>query len=450
MKQPRSTRPRAPAAAPADQSPEADPGRRRFLGAALASSALAVPALTAAPRVYAAPGSTRFLLVFMRGGYDCANLLVPWSSSFYYESRPHIAIAAPRAGAGAEAWAAAGAGVDPSANAGAGGNADADADAAVKLDAEWALAPAVRDTLGALYGRGQAAFIPFAGTDDLSRSHFETQDNIELGQPLASAHDLRSGFMARLAGCLQGAAPIAFTDSLPLAFKGEAGIASISLQHVGRPVFDDYQRAVLDQLYAGTHLQAAVAEGLELRAQVSQAMQQEMRAANRGAIGSHGFELTAERMAWLMQDRYRLGFVDVGGWDTHVNEGGAHGQLAANLSSLGSGLATFAQALGPAWNDTVVVVLSEFGRTFRQNGDGGTDHGHGSVYWVLGGGIKGGRIAGEQVPVSAATLFQNRDYPVLNNYRAVLAGLFGRLWGLSSQQLDTVFPGAAPQELQLV
>jgi uncharacterized protein (DUF1501 family) len=151
-----------------------------------------------------------------------------------------------------------------------------------------------------------------------------------------------------------------------------------------------------------------------------------------------------------MRDQYRLGFIDVGGWDTHVNEGGAQGALATNLDSLGRGLQVFAQTLGPEWHDTVVVVLSEFGRTFRENGNRGTDHGHGSVHWVLGGGIAGGRMAGEQLAIRPGALLQDRDYPVLNNYRNVLGGLFGRLWDLSPGQLERVFPGAAPVDLKLV
>jgi uncharacterized protein (DUF1501 family) len=97
-----------------------------------------------------------------------------------------------------------------------------------------------------------------------------------------------------------------------------------------------------------------------------------------------------------------------------------------------------------------VVVVSEFGRTFRENGDRGTDHGHGTVYWVLGGHVRGGRIVGEQVAVNQKTLLQNRDYPVLNNYRDLLGGLLGRTWGLSTSQLQAVFPGARPNTLQLV
>ena len=94
--------------------------------------------------------------------------------------------------------------------------------------------------------------------------------------------------------------------------------------------------------------------------------------------------------------------------------------------------------------------LSEFGRTFRENGNGGTDHGHGSVYWVLGGGLRGGRIAGEQVRVEQATLFQNRDYPVLNDYRALLGGLFVRLYGTTPAQVGTDLPGVAARDIGLV
>jgi uncharacterized protein (DUF1501 family) len=394
--------------------------RRHFLRTGLA----AAPALTVAGRLFAAPASTpRFLCVFLRGGYDCANFLVPWSSSFYYEKRPRIAIARPDA---------------------------AITDGALQLDSDWALAPAVRDSLGPLYQQRQAVFIPFAGSDDLTRSHFETQDSIELGQPVQSTRDFRSGFLARLAGTLNGSTPIAFTDTLPLAFRGDSGIASISLQRGGKSPFDATETATLRDMYAGGHLESAVREGLELQQEVAQAMQEEMQAANRGAISTKGFELTAERMARFIRTQYRLGFVDVGGWDTHVNEGGAHGALATNLNSLGKGLASFAEALGDEWNNTVVFVLSEFGRTFRENGNAGTDHGHGSVYWVLGGRVNGGRVAGEQVRVAHDTLFQDRDYPVLNNYRSVLASIFGTLWGLGPQQLDVIFPGAPPLDLKLV
>jgi uncharacterized protein (DUF1501 family) len=388
-------------------------------------------------RLYAAPaGGPRFLLVFLRGGYDSTNLLIPYSSSFYYESRPNIAIAKPQVGSNTGALA---------------------------LDGDWALAPAVRDTIGTMYAQRQVAFIPFAGTDDLTRSHFETQDSIELGQPIGAGRNFRSGFLGRLSDTLVVGhaadgrpggsdlnASISFTDALPLAFEGNATVPNLSLKNVGKPPFDARQAGILSDLYAGHHLQSAVRDGLELRQEVAQTFADEMDAANRNAINTKGFELEAERMGKLMRDKYRIGFIDVGGWDTHVNEGGAEGTLATNLGSLGRGLQVFSQSLGTEWNNTVVVVLSEFGRTFCENGNRGTDHGHGTVYWILGGSINGGTIRGEQQRLARGTLFQDRDYPVLNDYRSVLGGLFHSLWDLSPTQLGHVFQDAAPVDLKLV
>jgi uncharacterized protein (DUF1501 family) len=392
----------------------------------LGCAALAGAAVTG--RLYAAPpGSPRFLLVFLRGGYDSTNLLIPYSSSFYYESRPNIAIAKP----------------DSSSNTGA-----------LALDADWALAPAVRDTIGVLYQQRQVAFIPFAGTDDMTRSHFETQDSIELGQPTSGARNYRSGFLGRLSETLTGsaanAAPIAFTDALPLAFEGGSTVPNLSLKNVGKPAFDERQAKILDEMYANHHLEAAVREGLDLRQEVAQKFAEEMSAANRNAITPKGFELEAERMGRLMRDKYRIGFIDVGGWDTHVGEGAAQGTLANNLAGLGRGLQIFSQTLGSEWNSTVVVVLSEFGRTFRENGNRGTDHGHGTVYWVMGGSLAGGCVAGEQRAVAHDMLLQDRDFPVLNDYRAVLGGLFRSLWGLTPEQCGRIFAGVVPRDLRLV
>jgi len=175
-----------------------------------------------------------------------------------------------------------------------------------------------------------------------------------------------------------------------------------------------------------------------------------MMAANRNAVSAKGFELSAQRIGVLMQDKFNLGFVDVGGWDTHVNQGGADGYLSNRIGELGRGLAALKTALGPQWNNTLVIVVSEFGRTFRENGNRGTDHGHGSVYWVLGGSVRGGRIAGPQVAVTQATLFQDRDWPVLTDYRALIGGLLGKSFGLSKSQLAQIFPQVAPADLSLV
>jgi uncharacterized protein (DUF1501 family) len=399
--------------------------------------ALAALTLTAAaPRfaLAATPGNeARFLMVFLRGAYDCANLLVPHASPFYYESRPNIAVAKPNA---------------------------SDANAALELDAQWALHPALKDTMLPLWQQGQLAFVPFAGTDDTSRSHFETQDSIELGQPLQGARDFQSGFLNRLAGVLGSAGAnraIAFTDQLPLVFRGQPAVVNMALGSAGKPQVNNQQAEVIRSMYANTRLAGAVAGGFETRDEVMRSMESasstgmgEMEAASRNAITTKGFEGEARRVARVMRDRFRLGFIDVGGWDTHVGQGGATGTLATKLGELGRGLGGFAQEMGLAWQHTVVVVMSEFGRTFRENGNRGTDHGHGSVFWVMGGAVKGGRIVGEQQEVTQATLFQNRDFPVFNEYRAVLGGLFARQYGLNAAQLERVFPGAKPRDLGLV
>jgi uncharacterized protein (DUF1501 family) len=124
--------------------------------------------------------------------------------------------------------------------------------------------------------------------------------------------------------------------------------------------------------------------------------------------------------------------------------------LATRFEELGRGLAGFVDGIGPQWKDTVVVVVSEFGRTFKENGNRGTDHGHGSVYWVLGGGINGGRVAGEQIRIAKNTLHQERDYPVLNEYRSVFGGLFERMYGLRAPQLSQIFADTRAVDLKLI
>ena len=394
--------------------------RRDFLKLVSASTSL-----TIAGRLYAAPqADSRLLVIFLRGAYDAANVVIPISSDFYYQSRPTLAIAKPN---------------------------KADDNAALPLDRDWGLHPALKEALYPIYQQKQLAFVPFAGTDDLSRSHFETQDTIELGQSINGSRNYRSGFMSRLAEQLANSHPMAFTDQLPLAFHGgNASIPNMALNFVGKPNIDDRQVKLIESMYRGTELAPQVAEGFTVRDQVYKEVTAEMQEANRNAVSPKGFELAASRIGGLMKEQFNLGFVDVGGWDTHVNQGNANGYLAGRLGELGRGVAAFAKAISPVWNNTTVVVISEFGRTFRENGNRGTDHGHGSAYWVVGGSVRGGRMVGDQIRVEQKTLFQNRDYPVLNEYRAVLGGLFRRIYGLGDDRLQKIFPDVKPKELTLV
>lgn len=395
---------------------------RRDLIKAFAS----VAPLTVAGRVWAAPATdARLLVVFLRGAYDAANVVAPVGSDFYHSARPTIGLAKPDAG---------------------------NPNAALSLGGEWGLHPALRDSIYPLWAKREIAFVPFAGTsDDLTRSHFETQDTIELGQGAGGSRDYRSGFMSRLASELTRAKPISFTDQLPLIFRGKNQVPNMGINSVAKPGVDDRQARLIKEMYAQSDLASSVSEGFRIRDDVYRSISEEMTAANRGAVSPRGFELSARRIGRLMREQFNLGFVDVGGWDTHVNQGAATGYLADRIGELGRGLVGFSEELGAAaWRDTVVVVISEFGRTFRENGDRGTDHGHGSVYWVMGGGINGGRIVGEQIKVEQATLFQNRDYPVLTDYRAMFGGLVQRLFGLQTPNVQRIFAGTHPVELGLV
>lgn len=391
--------------------------RRGFLTTAAAGW------LACRSQLWAAPvPRPRLLIVFLRGGYDAMSLLVP-TSAYYQESRPQIAIAQPGSAAGA----------------------------ALALDADWSLHPALAATLAPMYRQGQLAFVPFAGSANNTRSHFDSQDAMELAQPEGLARNYRSGCLNRLAGVLgMGAGAVSFTDRVPLAMQGAVSVPSVALRNPTLGGVDARQSELIASMYRGSTLDQPVQQGFALREEVRRELMREMDSASRNAISARGFELEARRIARMMRERYVLGFTDIGGWDTHVNQGAATGYLASRFEELGRGLQAFATDMGPAWSDTVVVVLSEFGRTWRQNGNGGTDHGHGSVFWVLGGAVRGGRIAGEQVPLRPASLHENRDLPVLNDYRALLAGLITGLYGLSADAVQQVFRGAQPRAFDLV
>jgi uncharacterized protein (DUF1501 family) len=202
----------------------------------LRGAATALP-MVVAGRAYAAPqAGSRLLVVFLRGAYDAANIVAPTGADFYHQARPTIGLRRP----------------DP-----------LDAAAPSPLDADWSLHPALRDSILPLWGLRQLAFIPFAGTDDMSRSHFETQDTIELGQPVGGHRDYGSGFMARLATILgRDDRPIAFTDQLPLCFHGGVDpVPNLALANVGKPI-DAHMAGLIAAMYQDDPLlRGAVAEG---------------------------------------------------------------------------------------------------------------------------------------------------------------------------------------------
>ena len=407
--------------------------RRRFLRA---TGALTLTSSSA--KVWALPAArgAKLLTVMMRGGYDAANFLVPITSEDYYVARPRIAVARPNSGA---------------------------ADAAIPIDEHWGLNPSVQAHFLPLYQAKQALLVPYSGNLSAPRSHFEAQDLMEQGLAPNALHAThQSGWMGRLIERLgangTGDAGISFTLNLALSMKGSVLVPNISLANGKTLRSNPAHDATMRVLYRGSRLEQLVEEGIATQDTVAATLnrpdhlQQEMVAASRGAPDPAAFEKQMSAIARLMRvnQAYSIGFVDVGGWDTHVGQGNGKGQLARKLGDLSAGLATYAREMGPAWNHTIVLVISEFGRTFKENGNQGTDHGHGTVMWVLGGGLRGGRLAGRQEPLTKRMLNEQRDLPVYNDYRGVAAEAISTLYGLSGKDLSYILPEAPKLGLKLV
>jgi uncharacterized protein (DUF1501 family) len=372
-------------------------------------------------------GRKRLIVIFLRGAVDGLNVVVPYDEQRYYESRPSIAIGRPGTEQGA-----------------------------LPLDGHFGLHPALGGLLS-LWNDKKLAFVHAAGSPEPTRSHFDAQLFIENGTPGHSATP--DGWMNRLLAALPGPhGPIdavSIGHTLPQILKGMLPVANLALGPEGaRPMPIDQPEIghAFDRLYGGSDpISEAYRQGRASRAELVADLASEMRRADNDAPQPGGFPAEAARLAHLIaQNRHiRLAFLSLGGWDTHVNQGKAKGQLANRLQPLGNGLVALAKGLGNAWDDTVAVVISEFGRTVRENGNGGTDHGHGNVIWVLGGGVRGGRVYGDWPGLAPAQLYKGRDLAVTTDYRTVLAAILERHLGLNDRQLVQIFPELPPARSNL-
>ena len=394
--------------------------RREFLG--LTAGASLLP-LSGSAWAAAAEGSPRRLLVVMlRGAVDGLNVVVPYGEEAYYAARPTIAIGKPGSDNGGLA-----------------------------LDEHFALHPALAALLP-LWQAKQLAFVHAAGSPDPTRSHFDAQLFIENGTP--GRHGTAEGWMNRLLAALPGSrsptSAVAIGPTLPQILRGKLAVANLPLgPAAGNVLAIDKPEiaAAFDRLYTGDDAMArAWRQGRAARAELIASLPEPEGMAENGAAPPNALPALAKRFAGLIgRDRnIRLAFLSLSGWDTHVRQGNHDGQLAQRLHPLGDGLAEFAKALGRDWDDTVVVVISEFGRTAKENGDGGTDHGHGNVIWVLGGGVRGGQVYGEWPGLAADALYEARDLAVTTDYRSLLAAVIARHLRLPDRALAQIFPGFTP------
>jgi uncharacterized protein (DUF1501 family) len=409
--------------------------RRQFLqqtGFATASTLVAVGTHGWVARSFAEAASAsnaqskRLIVIFLRGAVDGLNVVVPYRETAYHQNRPRIAIPQPAKEGGA-----------------------------LDLDGQFGLHPALA-ALMPLWQQKSLAFVHAAGSTAPTRSHFEAQDNMERGIPGAST--TQDGWMNRLLGVMSGRNPIQAVNvgnTTPRILAGRIPVATLATgRGAARPLPLDQPRvaAAFDTLYSNSDsLSQAYKEGRLARTALLSNLDAETKMANNGAPLPNGFASDARRLAQIMvkDNRVKLGFMALGGWDTHVNQGASQGQLARNLEQVGKGLAALQTALGAAYKDTTILVMSEFGRTAHENGDGGTDHGHGNIMGVMGGTVKGGKVYGDWKGLAPNQLHENRDLAVTTDFRDVIATVLERHLSLPDAQLNQVLPNYRPLQKNL-
>jgi uncharacterized protein (DUF1501 family) len=393
---------------------ETDISRRALLG-----STGALFAWSFMPKVASATGARdpRFVCVVLRGALDGLSAVAPLGDPDYAALREGIALAKDGP------------------------------DAALPLDGFFALHPAMPN-FARLYKSSQAVVVHAVATGYRERSHFDGQDVLESGQPVPGR--VESGWLNRLLLTLPQGERIARKGALgigpvaPLIVRGPApvtGWAPRRLQRAG----DDLADRVMD-LYGQRDavLAQALARGLEAeRVARAQGIGDGTMRPSAGAAASAAMRRIAEGAARLINadDGPRVAALAFDGWDTHANEGGARGRLGQLLAGLDGALAAFEENLKERWRDTVVLVITEFGRTARVNGTVGTDHGTGTVSFLAGGAVKGGRVIADWPGLRQEHLHDGRDLKPTADLRAVAKGVLVDLFGVSAARLAAeVFP----------
>jgi uncharacterized protein (DUF1501 family) len=403
----------------------------------LRGSAIVMAGMGAAPawlaRAAQVEGKKRKTLVaiFMRGAADGLNIVVPFGDKRYRELRPTLAIAPPSA--------------ETNANAANGANFGP-----IDLDGMFALNPAMQPLKG-LWEKKQLAIVEATGSPDPSRSHFDAQDSMECGTPGKTTGD---GWLNRaLPGAGSQASSmraVALGNQVPHCLRGGNEVIAIgNLQQFN--ISDQSAAAIMQSMYATTADASLGRTGKDAfeAMKVVRSIQDTPPNAPPAGPGSGppliaqagDFGRNLQQLARLLKAEagVEVAFADIGGWDHHGNE---NQQLPNILRQLSAGIAGFYQEMGDRMEDIVLVTMSEFGRTAAENGNGGTDHGHGSFMMVIGGPVRGGKVYGKWPGLEKEQLFEGRDLAVTTDYREVLSELVQG--HLGQQNLSTVFPGFQP------
>jgi uncharacterized protein (DUF1501 family) len=358
--------------------------------------------------------------VFQRGAVDGLNMVVPFGENAYYQSRPSIAIRRP-----------------------------GQQDGALDLDGFFGFHPRMT-ALEPLFKRGELAIVHACGSHDDTRSHFDAQDYMESGTP--GVKSTRDGWLNRYLHAKEHreASPfraVALAPQLPRTLQGTAPALAIGQLaqfgiRAGRSTetmatsFEEQYAQAADSL-----LQPTASEAFGAVRMLKDTNPAGYTPGNGADYPRTGFGEAMKQVAQLIKGDLGLevAFTELGNWDHHANEGAAVGQLANRLDDFARGLAAFHRDLGDRMADVIVVTMSEFGRTVRENGSRGTDHGHGNAMLVLGGPVRGGRVYGRWPGLEREQLWQGRDLAITTDFRDVFTELVGD--HLGAQDLARIFPG---------
>ena len=399
--------------------------RRVFLkqgACAFVSLGFAPSFLTRTAFAAGASGRPKLLIaIFQRGAVDGLSVIVPFGDPDYYRARPSIAIARPNGGE----------------------------HASIDLDGFFALNPRLQP-LKPLWDARQLAVVHACGSPDSTRSHFDAQDYMETATP--GVKNTTDGWLNRYLHAKQtsDATPfraVALTPQLPRTLQGSA--AALAVTQIGQfgiragqasdivgASFEAEYAAAADRVLNGTGREAFDAIKMLKIADPSRCQPE------RGADYPRSpFGQALKQIAQLAKSNVGLevAFADVGGWDTHVNQGAGEGQLAGRLDDFSRSIAALAIDLGDRLDDTVVLTMSEFGRAVNENGNRGTDHGHGNAMLVIGGGVRGGHVYGRWPGLAVERRYDSRDLAVTTDFRDVFGEIVVRHMGVTDA--DPIFPG---------
>jgi uncharacterized protein (DUF1501 family) len=409
--------------------------RRAFLkqGALAAGGAFLTSGLCLASAAAGSRRRARFVVVIMRGALDGLAAVPPLGDRDYAQLRGEFALRAP-----------------------------GEAKGALPLDGFFGLHPAL-NFLHASYAARELIVFHAVASPYRERSHFDGQDVLENGTTLP--HAAQSGWLNRALAQLPGAARreagVALGQNVPLVMRGPAAVTSWSPSKL--TALDDDTLGRLTDLYAHDPLLSVrLADALAADAMVAQAGGMSTPPQDMAAAGAAGQGVSAQpgakpaaqggadRYAQIVraaagflrqEDGPQVAVFDTSGWDTHANEGGAEGQLAGRLTALDKGLGMLREQLGPVWNDTAVLLITEFGRTAAINGTRGTDHGTATMALLVGGAVAGGRVIADWPGLASRSLYQGRDLAPTLDLRSVLKGLLAEHLSVATRSLDTnVFP----------